>query len=74
MAASATKLSSNLVIIIKTGVDKKGKEVLKKATLGSLDLKAVDQDVFDVVKGIEKLLNYPVNEIQKADHSVIVNA
>ncbi|WP_411683097.1 DUF1659 domain-containing protein [Clostridium thailandense] len=74
MAASSSKLSSNLVIVIKTGVDKKGKEVLKKATLGSLDLKAVDQDVFDVVKGIEKLLNYPVNEIQKADHSVIVNA
>ncbi|MBV7271628.1 DUF1659 domain-containing protein [Clostridiaceae bacterium UIB06] len=74
MAAAATKLSSDLVIVIKTGVDKKGKEVLKKATLGNLDLKAADQDVFDVVKAVEKLLNYPVNEIQKADHSVIVNA
>ncbi|WP_123054491.1 DUF1659 domain-containing protein [Clostridium sp. JN-1] len=74
MAASSTKLSSSLVIVEKTGVNKSGKDALKKVTLGKIDMKAADQDIFDVVIGIQNVLNYPVNEIRKNDNSVIVNA
>lgn len=74
MAASSTKLSSSLVIVEKTGTNKQGKDVLKKVNLGKIDMKAADQDILDVVTGIQNVLNYPVNEIQKNDNSVIVNA
>lgn len=74
MAAVSTKLSSDLVIVSKTGVDAEGKDVLKKSTIGKLLLTAADQDILDVVLGIEKVLNYPVNEIQKNDHNAITSA
>jgi hypothetical protein len=74
MAAKSTKLSCDLVVVTQTGVDAKGKEILKKSTIGKLLLSAADQDVLDVVLGIEKVLNYPVNEIQKNDHNVITSA
>lgn len=64
MAASSMNLSSDLVIVTETGVDKQGKEILKKSTLGKIAFNAADQDVFDVVEGVEKMLSYPINEIQ----------
>ncbi|KZL89181.1 DUF1659 domain-containing protein [Clostridium magnum] len=73
MAAVSTKLSSDLVIVVQTGVDVQGKEVLKKSTIGKLLLTAADQDILDVVLGIEKVLNYSVNEIQKNDHNAITS-
>ena len=74
MAASSNKLSTDLAIVLKTGTDIDGKDILKKSTLGKLTLTAADQDVYDVVKGIELVLNGPINEIQKVDHNVIINA
>ncbi|MGE5626574.1 MAG: DUF1659 domain-containing protein [Solirubrobacterales bacterium] len=74
MAASATKLYSDLTLVVKTGTDVSGKDILKKAGLGRLAQTATDQNVYDVVKGIEIVLNGPVSEIQKADHNVIINA
>ena len=73
MAAKSTKLSSDLVIVLQAGVDAQGKEILKKSTIGKLLLTAADQDVLDVVLGIEKVLSYPVNEIQKNDHNAITS-
>lgn len=73
MAAVSTKLSSDLVIVVQTGVDAQGKEILKKSTIGKLLLTATDQDILDVVLGIEKVLNYSVNEIQKNDHNAITS-
>lgn len=74
MAAVLTKLSSDLVIVSQTGVDAGGKEILKKSTLGKLTATAANQDVLDVVMGIENVQNYPIREIEKLDHSVIISA
>lgn len=74
MAASTTKLYSDLAIVVKTGTDLNGKDILKKSTLGKIVITAADQDVYDVVKGIELVLNNPLSEIQKIDHNVIINA
>ncbi|AYD40817.1 DUF1659 domain-containing protein [Clostridium fermenticellae] len=74
MAAKSTKLSSTLSIVEKTGLNKQGKEILKKVTLGKIAMDAADQDVYDVVKAIGDILTYPVNEIQKVDNTVITNA
>lgn len=74
MAASATKLYSDLTLVVKTGTDVSGKDILKKSSLGKLAQTATDQNVYDVVKGIELVLNGAVSEIQKADHNIIVNA
>lgn len=74
MAASANKLYSDLAIVVKVGTDLNGKDILKKSTLGKITLTAADQDVYDVVKGIELVLNSPLSEIQKIDHNTIVNA
>ena len=45
MAASSNKLSTDLAIVLKTGTDVDGKDILKKSTLGKLTLTAADQDV-----------------------------
>lgn len=73
MAATATKMYSDLILTEKLGVDKKGKEITKRANVGKLMPSAKDQDVFDVVTELEKVMEYPVNDIQKVDHSLIVN-
>lgn len=74
MAASATKLYSDLAIVVKTGTDVNGKDILKRSAIGKLVLTAPDQNVYDVVKGIEVVLNYPISEIQKIDHNAIINS
>jgi hypothetical protein len=74
MAAKSTKLSCTLSIVEKTGLNKQGKDILKKVTLGKIAMDAADQDVYDVVKAVGDILTYPVNEIQKVDNSVITNA
>lgn len=74
MAAKVMRQASNLIITGKVGVDKKGKELLKKSNLGKVLPTANEQDIFDVAKGIEKILEYPLIEIERIDHNSIIGA
>ena len=75
MAAKSSKLSTSLVIKVKTGVDSKtGKDVNKNVSLGKIMVTAVDQDIYDVVVGIGKVLPYSVYEIEKVDYNDVTNA
>ncbi|MBI6873605.1 DUF1659 domain-containing protein [Clostridium aciditolerans] len=74
MAATATKLQTNLVLKYKDGVDQKGKEVIKKQRFSKVKTTASDQDIYDVSLEIEKLLGKTLNEIIKEEQSGLMNA
>ncbi|AKA67211.1 DUF1659 domain-containing protein [Clostridium scatologenes] len=74
MAAKATKLETAMILKYKDGVDKNGKDVIKKQSFSKVKTSAADQDIFDVSKEFEKLLGKTLNELVREDQSGITNA
>lgn len=73
MAATLTKVSSSVVMVINTGKDANGKDITKKMNLGSITTTANEQDIYDVTSAIAGIVNYPVQTIQKVDNSLLTN-
>lgn len=73
MAATLTKVSSSVVMVINTGKDANGKDTSKKMNLGTVTTAANDQDIYDVTSAIANIINYPVQTIQKVDNSLLTN-
>lgn len=74
MAANSTKTSSAVSIVYKTGVDTKGKNILKKQRFNNVKPSASTQDTYDTVMAISPLMEFGVESIENADISVITNA
>lgn len=74
MAATTTKLSSTLVIKYKDGVDKNGKEIIKKQRFAKIKTTATEQALFDTAVEIGKLLGKTLDEVLREDQSGIMNA
>jgi hypothetical protein len=74
MAAKATKLETGMILKYKDGVDKNGKEIIKKQSFSKIKTSAADQDLFDVAKEFEKLLGKTLDELIREDQSGITNA
>lgn len=73
MAATATKLSSSLIIKYIDGVDPKGKEIVKKQSFSKIKTSAAEQDLFDIAKEIEKLIGKTLDEVIREDQNSITN-
>ncbi|AKN29982.1 hypothetical protein Ccar_03695 [Clostridium carboxidivorans P7] len=74
MAAKATKLETAMILKYKDGVDKNGKDVIKKQSFSKVKTSAADQDIFDVAKQFETLLGKTLNELVREDQNGITNA
>lgn len=74
MAATSTKLQNTLVLKYKAGVNKNGKDVIKKQSFKSIKPAATEQDMYDVAKQIETLLGTTLNELLVDQESSITNA
>lgn len=73
MAVSSVKLSSALVLKIKTGVDTKGNDLFKNISIKKVKASALEQDVYDVAQGIGGLLNTPISGCYRQDVSEMVS-
>ncbi len=74
MAAKATKLETAMILKYQDGVDKTGKEILKKQRFSKIKTSAVEQDLFDVAKEFGTLLGKPLDELIREDQNSITNA
>ncbi|NMM61656.1 DUF1659 domain-containing protein [Clostridium sp. P21] len=74
MAAKATKLETVMILKYPDGVDKNGKEVIKKQSFSKIKTSAENQDLFDVAKEFEKLLGRTLDELIREDQNGITNA
>lgn len=74
MAATAVKLTSAMVIKIRTGADAKGNDVYKNITIKKVKPAAAEQDVLEVAQSIGAILGSPVNGIFRQNLDEIVNA
>ncbi|MCT8975222.1 DUF1659 domain-containing protein [Clostridium sp. CX1] len=73
MAATATKLSTTLIIKYIDGVDSKGKDIIKSQSFSKAKVSAAEQDLFDVAKEVEKLIGKTLDQVLREDQSVITN-
>lgn len=73
MAATATKLSSTLVLKYIDGVDAEGKDIIKTQRFSKVKVTATEQDLLDMALEVEKLLGKNLNEVIREDQSGITN-
>ena len=68
------KLTSALVIKVRTGADSAGNDLFKNVSLKRVKPAATEQDLFDVAQAITTVLGVPVAGIFRQDTDEIVNA
>lgn len=73
MAVNSVKVSSNLVLRVRTGVDSKGNPTFGSTTLRRVKTSAADQNLYDVAQGIQALLKNPVDAILRQDVTELIN-
>lgn len=73
MPVSGLKISSSLVLRVKTGVDGSGNDILSTVTLRRVKTSAPDQDLYDTAQGISALLKNPVDSILRQDVNELIN-
>ena len=67
MAVVSTKVSSDLKLTMKTGVDEKGNDKFVTKTLSNLKVTAVDEDIFAVGEAISNIKTYPLFGLGRED-------
>jgi hypothetical protein len=73
MAVTETKVTTALVLKVKTGV-LNGQDVFKSLSFKRVKAAAPDQEIFDVAQGIAGILASPINSIYKQDVNELINA
>lgn len=73
MAVNQVKLTSALVLKVKSGVDTKGNDVFKNISLKKVKTTASEQDVFDVAQGFAGVLKNPVEGIMRQDVNELIS-
>lgn len=72
MAVTSVFSSKNLSIEIPIGKDEKGKDILKKFSFKGVKKDAVEQDLFDLCKEVEKVLIAPASELSCSVKSLLI--
>lgn len=73
MAVKSTKVQSTMVLKIKTGLDSKGKDIIKKTSFSKVKVMASDENILAVGSAMGALLNYPVTEVVRQDSNLVIN-
>lgn len=73
MAVNQVKLTSALILKVKSGVDTNGNDVFKNISLTKVKPAALEQDVFDVAQGFAVVLKNPVSSIMRQDVNELVS-
>jgi hypothetical protein len=68
------KLTSALVIKVRTGADLNGNDLFKNISLKKVKPAATEQDIFDVAQALTTVLGVPVAGVFRQDFDEIVNA
>lgn len=73
MAVNQVRLTSALILKVKSGVDSKGNDVFKNISLKKVKTSAAEQDVFDVAQGLAGVLRNPVEGIMRQDLNELIS-
>lgn len=74
MAVSSTKLTSVLILKVKTGTDAKGNDTTSNLSIRKVKVTAVDDDVFQIAQAIGNILSQPVVGTLRQDVNQIIGA
>lgn len=73
MAVNQVRLTSALLLKVKSGVDTNGNDVFKNISLKKVKTTALEQDVFDVAQGFAVVLKNPVEGIMRQDVNELIS-
>ena len=73
MPVVANKISTALLLRVKTGIDEKGNDVLATQTFRKVKNSAVDSDIFSVAQTIGTLESTPIMSVMRSDNFELVN-
>jgi len=73
MAINSTKVQSTMVVKFKTGVDEKGKDIIKNQRFSKVKVVATDENILLVGQALGTLLKYPLIEVDREDQNLIIN-
>lgn len=73
MAVNQVRLTSALILKVKSGVDTNGNDVFKNISLKKVKTTALEQDIFDVAQGIAGVLKNPVQGIMRQDLNELIS-
>jgi hypothetical protein len=73
MPVIANKVSTDLLIKVKTGTDATGNDVLSTQTFKKVKNTAVDDDIFSVAQTIGALESTPVISVMRTDNFELVS-
>lgn len=73
MAVNQVRLTSALILKIKSGVDENGNDVFKNISLKKVKTNALEQDIFDIAQGFAGVLRNPVEGIMRQDLNELIS-
>ena len=73
MAVTSTKVQSTMNVKFKTGIDAKGKDILKNQRFSKVKVTAVEAGIFAVGTALGTLLKYPLVEVLREDINILIN-
>lgn len=73
MSTKSTTVQSTVSLKFKTGVDAKGKDVLKSQKFSNVKVTASNDDIYTVGTSLGTLLMYPVTDVIRDDSNQIIN-
>lgn len=73
MAVTLNKISSALLLKVKTGVDEKGNDIFQTQTYRKIKLGAIDENIYSVANSIAALESTPVVAVLKSESYELIN-
>lgn len=74
MAANSMLVQSAMLIKYKTGVDQRGKDIIKTERFSKLRLDCTDDEILEVANAMGQALKYPVAHLSRENEQRIMNA
>lgn len=73
MAITNTRVDSDLVVSVKTGVKASGADEIKNFKFSKVKIDAADDAVYAVGAKIASVLPYPLKTVQRVNDSVLIS-
>lgn len=73
MAVNPVRVSSTLLLKVKSGVDENGKDTYRNISFRKVKPTAPEEDLFDVAQGIADVLKNPVQGIMRQDVNELIS-
>ncbi|RBP44179.1 DUF1659 domain-containing protein [Garciella nitratireducens] len=73
MAVEANIISTKMQLKLNTGLDEKGKEIIKTKTYSNVKPDAKDQVIYDIASSLAVLQQHDLEEIHRVNDTILIS-